>query len=62
MKFEHDTFMGKSKECELFIQEIIAVCEKHKMSIAHDDTNGKFIILPHGECWSAWLTQAQDCT
>lgn len=38
-----------NEEQRAFINEIIAVCQKHKLWIDHEDSHGAFLIEPFGE-------------
>lgn len=42
-----------------FINEITAVCEKHKLSISHEDGHGAFMIVPYEALYTEWLEDAQ---
>lgn len=46
----------KSKE---FIEEIISVCKKHNLSIAHQDTQGAFIIEEYHDENIDWIKDAE---
>lgn len=45
-----------------FLQEIAAVCRKHGMWIAHEDTQGAFrVVPPDKDGWTEdWLMNAHD--
>lgn len=41
-----------------FIEEVISVCKKHRMSISHEDEHGAFEIEPFSESDADWLRDA----
>ncbi len=43
---------------EFFIEEILSVCKKHRVSISHEDSHGSFIIEKYNEDRSDWLRDA----
>lgn len=43
---------------DAFIEEIVAVCEKHGLSIAHEDFHGGFIIEENNASNYDWLRAA----
>lgn len=45
---------------DAFIAEILAVCEKHGMSIGHEDTQGAFIVMDYWGSNVEWLQDAHD--
>jgi hypothetical protein len=54
---------GKSKEfpeIDKFLEEIKTVCEKHGMSISHEDGHGGFEIEDYDEYNIEWLFAAAD--
>ena len=51
-----------SEKVEEFIQEILAVCEKHGLSISHEDGHGSFEIEEYNEHNCEWLLAAKDLT
>ena len=56
--------LNKSEEIEQpqemkeFIDEIIKVMKKHKLSISHEDSHGAFIIEKYDEYNIKWLKNA----
>lgn len=54
---------GDTPAIDLFIEEIIAVCKKHGMSISHEDGHGAFVIENEdNERNFDWLRDASDNT
>ena len=51
-----DNKIGKVNE---FLEEIIKLCKKYKLSISHEDTQGSFIIEEYSEKNIKWLQQAR---
>lgn len=43
---------------EKFIDELIAVCKKHGLSLSHEDTQGAFIVEPYSDSNIQWLNDA----
>ena len=41
-----------------FIEDVIAVCKKHGLSIGHEDTQGGFKIAPYDEGNIDWFRDA----
>lgn len=52
----------ENPKIDKFINDILKVCEKHKMSIGHEDSYGGFIIHKFNEAYSTWLIHAHDDT
>lgn len=50
---------GKDPALTSFIDEIAAVCEKHRMSLAHEDGNG-FVVEDFSAANMDWLRAAHD--
>ena len=50
----------KIKEIEVaeFLKEILEVCKKHGFSLAHEDTQGAFIVENYKDEDSTWLMYA----
>jgi hypothetical protein len=49
-------------EIDAFLEEIVAVCKKHGLSIGHEDTNGGFRIHKYDEAKVRWLREAANAT
>lgn len=47
-----------SAEVEAFLSEIVAICRKHGLSLAHEDHHGAFEVHEFSEENVAWLTAA----
>ncbi len=47
-------------EIDAFLDEVIAVCKKHGMSISHEDGHGAFEITAYDETATEWLRGAHD--
>lgn len=45
---------------DAFLKEIVEVCRKHKMSLAHEDSQGGFIVQNYREDNILWLLAASD--
>lgn len=43
---------------DAFLADIEAVCQKHQMSISHEDGGGAFIIRPYNRGDTLWLNAA----
>lgn len=46
-------------EIDAFLEEVLSVCRKHGLSIAHEDDQGAFVVKPLAEDNLAWLAGAQ---
>ena len=58
-----NTTMSKeidSPPIDEFLNEIIAVCEKHGISISHEDGHGSFQIENFDKFFVDWILNAQD--
>lgn len=57
-----DIFVGDDvempAEMEAFLDDIVAVCRKHRLSIAHEDIQGGFVVEPLKGGNIAWITNA----
>lgn len=47
---------------DAFLEEIKEVCKKHNLSIAHEDSQGAFVIEEYDEHNLEWLLAADDYT
>lgn len=47
---------------DAFLADIIAVCERHQLSISHEDRHGSFIIEDFDPGLGRWLFNASDAT
>ena len=54
--------MLENLKVDAFLAEVTAICEKHNMSISHEDTHGAFIVQPFDESNIKWLMGAVDDT
>jgi hypothetical protein len=45
-------------EVDAFIEEILSVCERHGLSIGHEDGHGAFEISPYHNAFNQWLRAA----
>ena len=43
---------------DTFLEEVLTVCRKHGMSIAHEDTHGGFVIHPYTDWITDWFRGA----
>jgi len=43
---------------EQFINDVLLICAQHNLSIAHEDTQGAFIIEPFKTKNTQWLKEA----
>jgi hypothetical protein len=53
-------YLAFDPKVEQFLEEITAVCRKHGMSIAHEDTHGAFVIANYHPQLERWLRDAMD--
>lgn len=49
---------GEFPLVDAFIDDIVATCRKHGLSIGHEDGHGAFIIEPFSESNADWLNHA----
>jgi len=42
-----------------FLDDIVAVCHKHGLSLSHEDSHGSFLVVPLNELYIEWLREAQ---
>ncbi len=52
-----DTYVETPK-VDAFIAEVIEVCQRHGLSIGHEDTQGAFVIERHSSVNDGWLRAA----
>lgn len=52
----------ENAKVDAFLEEIVAVCQKHGMSISHEDGHGSFLIEKYSEMTRDWLLDAHDET
>ena len=48
----------ENKAVDNFLKEIKELCNKHKLSISHEDCHGSFIITSFNESNLEWLSDA----
>ena len=48
----------ENEKVDNFIKEIINLCKKHKLSIAHEDYGGAFLIESYKEANINWINSA----
>lgn len=51
---------GENPAIDAFMDEIEAVCRKHRMSISHEDQHGAFEIVEYSQDCMEWLRAAHD--
>ena len=52
----------ENKRVDKFIEDVLAVCAKHRMSIGHEDEHGSFTITQLDATWNSMLAIAIDET
>jgi hypothetical protein len=52
----------ENAKIDAFLEEVIAVCQKHGFSIAHEDGHGAFLIEKYSEMTRDLLLDAHDET
>lgn len=50
----------ETPEIDVFIREIAEVCERHGLSISHEDEHGSFVIRRFDPTLVGWLQEATD--
>lgn len=53
---------GQTPKVAAFLAEVLAICDKHKLSISHEDKQGAFEIVPINFEDRDWLSAADDKT
>lgn len=53
---------NRCKRVKDFIKEINQICQKHQLSISHEDQQGGFEITDYDECFTVWFSMAGDKT
>lgn len=53
---------AESSKLDAFLSDIVAVCRKHRLTIAHEDMHGGFRIARFSEANIEWLESAGDAT
>lgn len=54
---EHDELLENRKK---FLDEIISVCKKHNLILAHEDDQGSFIIEEYSDAVQKWIMESLD--
>lgn len=49
---------AENPKVEKFINELIAVCKKHGLSLSHEDDQGSFVVEPYSDSNIEWLNDA----
>ena len=57
MKYDTE-FTITDKQCEDFLHDLINLCYQHGLSLAHEDTQGGFLIHDYNEKDTRWLLAA----
>jgi len=52
--------MVRNPKIDAFIEDLIAVCDKHGLSISHEDTHGAFTVEVFSEKRIDWLRNAHE--
>lgn len=47
---------------DAFIQDIIAVCKKHRLSLTNEETGAGYVVRPYDETVNLYLVEAWDQT
>ena len=47
-------------DVDAFLEEVLEVCRKHRMSIGHEDGHGAFVVEDFNESDADWLRSAHD--
>ena len=52
----------QSERAKVFLAEVQAVCEKHELSLGHEDDHGAFLVEEYSAHNQQWLRHARDET
>ncbi|GAG30508.1 unnamed protein product [marine sediment metagenome] len=52
----------ENKTIDMFLDDIRAICKKHKLSLSHEDEHGSFEVVQYSEQNIEWLLNADDAT
>lgn len=55
-----DGQLVEAPEIDAFLNEVVAVCERHGFSLSHEDSQGAFLVEQANEDNFNWLRAAQD--
>lgn len=47
---------------QAFLEEVLEVCKKHRLSLTHEDPHGGFIVEPYSVTNAMYLLGAADST
>jgi hypothetical protein len=53
---------NQTDKTKQFLAEVVEVCRKHGLSIAHEDEHGAFVVKPYSEGYAEWLLDAVEDT
>lgn len=57
---ERDGEFGVASAVDAFLDDVLAACRKHGMSIGHEDSGGGFLVHAYSDELAAWLRDAAD--
>jgi hypothetical protein len=52
----------KNLKVDHFINDLVTLCRKHKLSLSHEDLQGAFLVVSYDISFEKWLEQAIDKT
>ena len=52
----------KNEDIDDFLEDIVEVCKRHKLTISHEDAHGAFKIESFNKYNIAWIKNAFDST
>lgn len=52
----------RTDEAQAFLEEVLEVCKKYRLSLAHEDHQGGFLVEPYSVTNAMWLLGAKDIT